>query len=168
MTSSTTAPTLHDLTAKTIAGTEQPLSAYAGQALLIVNVASACGLTPHYAGLEALYRSHKDRGLRVLGFPCNQFGAQEPGSEAEIKTFCESKYDITFPLFAKVDVNGPGKSPVFEYLTSQSTAPEGAGDVVWNFAKFVVDRQGHLVARLSPATPPDAPELVAAIEKALG
>jgi glutathione peroxidase len=160
--------TLHDFSAKTIDGKPQALKDYAGQVLLVVNVASACGLTPHYTGLEALHRKYQDRGLRVLGFPCNQFGAQEPGSEAEIKTFCESKYDITFPLFAKVDVNGAGKAPVFEYLTSQPTTPDGPGDIGWNFAKFVVGRDGQVVARFSPMTKPDDPALVAAIEKALG
>jgi glutathione peroxidase len=160
--------TLHDVTAKSIDGQARALRDYAGKVVLVVNVASACGLTPHYAGLEALHRKYGARGLVVLGFPCNQFGAQEPGTEQEIQTFCQSKYDVTFPLFAKVDVNGDRRAPVFEYLATQASAPDGAGDVTWNFAKFVVDRNGKLVARFSPVTKPDAPELVAAIEKALG
>lgn len=160
--------TLHDFTVKTIDGRTQALRELAGQALLIVNVASRCGLTPHYTGLEALYRSHHGRGLTVLGFPCNQFGAQEPGTEEEIKTFCESKYDVSFPLFAKVDVNGAQRAPVFEFLTTQATAPDGPGDIVWNFAKFVISRDGRVVARFAPTTKPDAPELMAAVEKALG
>jgi glutathione peroxidase len=160
-------PTAHDFSATTIDGAAQPLSAYAGQALLIVNVASQCGLTPHYAGLQALHERLRGRGLAVLGFPCNQFGGQEPGSETQIKTFCETRFGVTFPLFAKVDVNGEARHPLFAWLTSQATQPDGPGDIGWNFAKFVVDRQGQVVARFAPTTTPEAPELLAAIERAL-
>jgi len=160
-------PTLHDFSAKTIDGQEQSLRQYAGKTLLLVNVASRCGLTPHYAGLEELYRRFRDRGFAVLGFPCNQFAEQEPGTEAEIKQFCSTKYDVTFPLFAKVDVNGPRRHPVFEFLTSQPTAPEGPGDIVWNFTKFVVDKSGKVVARFAPQTDPQSADIVGAIDQAL-
>jgi glutathione peroxidase len=159
---------LHQQAARTIEGTERSLAEYAGKALLVVNVASRCGLTPQYEGLQKLYETYRDRGLVVLGFPCNQFGGQEPGTEAEIQEFCSSRYDVTFPLFAKIDVNGEQRSPVYAWLTEQTTAPDGPGDIVWNFAKFVLDRDGNVVARFSPPTKPDDPELVAAVERALG
>jgi glutathione peroxidase len=130
-------------------------------------VASKCGLTPHYAGLEALYQSHRERGLEVLGFPCNQFGGQEPGSAEEIRSFCTTRYGVSFPLFEKLEVNGPNRHPVYAFLTGQQTQPDGPGDIAWNFAKFVVGRDGRVRARFGPATEPDAPELLAAIEKAL-
>jgi len=158
---------LHELSATTLEGEERSLGDFAGKALLIVNVASKCGLTPHYAGLESLYRSHRERGLEVLGFPCNQFGAQEPGSAEEIRSFCSTSYGVSFPLFAKIDVNGPGRHPVYAFLTSQQSEPEGPGDIAWNFAKFVVGRDGRVQARFGPATAPDAPELLAAVEKVL-
>lgn len=159
--------TLHGLSAKTIDGTERSLGAYAGKVLLVVNVASRCGLTPHYTGLEKLWREKEGDGLVVLGFPCNQFGAQEPGTEAEIQSFCSTKYDVTFPLFAKLDVNGPGQHPIYAALTSAKTSPVGPGDISWNFEKFVIDRKGEVVARFAPPTKPDAPELRAAIDRAL-
>jgi glutathione peroxidase len=157
----------HDFKAKTIDGEEQSLGDYSGKVLLVVNVASQCGLTPHYAGLQELYQSFRDRGLVVLGFPCNQFGSQEPGTEADIKTFCETRYGVDFPMFAKVDVNGPNRHPLYEYLTKQATQPDGAGDIQWNFAKFLIDRSGQVVARFAPPTAPAAEEIVSAIEKAL-
>jgi glutathione peroxidase len=135
--------------------------------VLVVNVASQCGLTPHYRGLQELYENYRDRGLVVLGFPCNQFGAQEPGSEAEIKTFCETRYGVTFPLFAKIEVNGPGRHPLYAFLTEQPTQPDGPGDIQWNFAKFLVDRSGNVAARFAPATKPVSDEIVSAIEAAL-
>ncbi len=158
----------HDFTAKDIEGRERALSDFKGKALLVVNVASRCGLTPHYTELQELYKELGPRGLEVLGFPCNQFGAQEPGTEAEIKEFCSTKYDVAFPLFAKIDVNGPGRHALYDWLTSQKTAPDGPGDIVWNFAKFVIDRSGNVLARFSPPTKPSDPELRAAVEKALG
>src|SRR5207344_680425 len=144
--------TVHDFSAKTIDGADRSLRDYDGKALLLVNVASRCGLTPQYDKLEALYRRYEGRGLVVLGFPCNQFGAQEPGTEAEIKTFCSTKYDVTFPLFAKVDVNGKDRHPLYAWLTGLDTKPDAAGDVLWNFAKFLVDGEGNVVARFGPKT----------------
>jgi glutathione peroxidase len=160
--------TLHDFSAKGIDGTEQSLRDYAGKVALIVNVASQCGLTPQYGGLEELYTHFKDRGLVVLGFPCNQFGGQEPGSEGEIKTFCETRYGVTFPLFGKIDVNGPDRHPLYAFLTGAATAPDGPGDIRWNFAKFLIDRQGKVVARFPPTTVPASEEIVAALEQQLG
>jgi glutathione peroxidase len=158
---------IHDFTVKTLDGQEKKLAEYRGKVLLVVNVASRCGLTPQYSALESLYREYKDDGFEVLGFPCNDFAGQEPGSEAEIQAFCSTNYDVTFPLFKKVRVLGQQREPVFEYLTAQETTPDGAGDVAWNFAKFVIGKDGQVVARFSPRTAPDAPELTAAIDKAL-
>jgi glutathione peroxidase len=159
---------IHDFTLQTIDGQAKALADFAGQPLLVVNVASRCGLTPQYAGLKQLHEKYRDRGLSVLGFPCNQFGSQEPGTEAEIKDFCDMRYGVTFPLFAKIDVNGPRRSPLYAWLTAQSTAPDGPGDVQWNFAKFLVGRDGSVLARFAPTTQPNDPDLVAAVERALG
>jgi glutathione peroxidase len=159
--------TAHDFTLKTIDGVDQPLSEYRGKTLLLVNVASRCGLTPQYTGLEELYRGMKDRGFVVLGVPCNQFGGQEPGSPEEIKTFCSSKYDVTFPLFAKLDVNGPERHPLYAWLTGLDTKPDGAGDVIWNFAKFLIDGEGKVAARFNPKTAPTAEPLVEAVVRTL-
>ena len=160
-------PTLHDYSAKTIDGTSQSLRDYAGKVALVVNVASQCGLTPQYGGLEELYANFKDKGLVVLGFPCNQFGGQEPGTEHEIKTFCETKFGVTFPMFSKIDVNGPSRDPLYAFLTSEDTQPDGPGDIRWNFAKFLVDRSGKVVARFPPTTAPVSEEIVSAIEQRL-
>jgi glutathione peroxidase len=151
----------------TIDGETVDLEQYEGKVVLIVNVASQCGLTPQYEGLEKLYGQYKEKGLVVLGFPCNQFGKQEPGSEAEIKEFCSSKYKVTFPMFSKLEVNGEGASPLYKYLTSQDTQPVEKGAISWNFEKFLVGRDGKVVARFSPRTKPDAAELVKAIEAQL-
>ena len=159
--------TVYDFAAHTIDGKKQSLEDYRGKVILLVNVASQCGLTPHYAGLEELYRSFKDRGLVVLGFPCNQFGGQEPGSEAEIKQFCTSKYGVTFPMFAKIDVNGASRHPLYAFLTAQATEPDAAGDIQWNFAKFLADRQGRVAARFAPSAAPVSEEILSAIEAAL-
>lgn len=159
--------TIHKFTAKTIDGSERSLGEYAGKTLLVVNVASQCGLTPHYAGLQELYENFRDRGLVVLGFPCNQFGTQEPGTEAEIKTFCETRYGVTFPMFAKIDVNGPTRHPLYAFLTEQATEPDGPGDIQWNFAKFLIDGSGKVVARFAPPTKPVSDEIVSAVEKTL-
>jgi glutathione peroxidase len=156
--------TVHQIEAKAIDGKDQSLGDYAGKVLLVVNVASQCGLTPHYAGLEELYENFRDRGLVVLGFPCNQFGSQEPGTEAEIKKFCETRYSVQFPMFAKIDVNGPNRHPLYAYLTEQATQPDGPGDIQWNFAKFLIDRKGNVAARFAPATAPVSEEIVGAIE----
>ena len=157
----------HDFSAKTIDGADKKLSDYKGKTLLIVNVASKCGLTPQYSALEEVYRRYRERGFEVLGFPCNQFAGQEPGSEADIKHFCSLNYDVSFPLFAKIEVNGSGRHPLYSYLTAQSTSPDGPGDVQWNFAKFLVDKQGDVVARFSPTETPGSEEVVDAIERAL-
>jgi len=159
--------TVYDFTLQTIDGNERSLREYAGNALLLVNVASQCGLTPHYTGLQELYQQFHERGLVVLGFPCNQFGGQEPGTEAEIKQFCETRYGVTFPMFAKIDVNGPTRHPLYAHLTTQATQPDGPGDIQWNFAKFLIDRSGAVVARFAPPTKPVSDEIVSAIEQTL-
>jgi glutathione peroxidase len=160
--------TFYDFTMKTIDGKEQPLADYRGKALLVVNVASQCGLTPQYAALQALHAEYAPRGFTVLSFPCNQFAVQEPGSDAEVKAFCSTSYGVTFPLFSKVEVNGKGRAPLYGWLTGEPTRPDSPGDIKWNFAKFVVDRTGHVVARFDPRTAPDAPEVKQAVEKAIG
>jgi glutathione peroxidase len=159
--------TVYEFTAPAIDGTAKSLKDYAGKTLLVVNVASQCGLTPQYGGLQKLYEQYRGRGLEVLGFPCNQFGGQEPGTEGEIKTFCESRYGVTFPMFAKVEVNGAGRHPLYAFLTAQPTQPDGPGDIQWNFAKFLVDKSGNVVARFAPTIAPVAPELRQAVERAL-
>jgi len=159
--------TAHDFEMKAIDGHAKKLGDYRGKVLLVVNVASKCGLTPQYEGLEALYREKKTAGLEVLGFPCNQFAGQEPGTEADIQTFCQTKYDVTFPLFAKIDVNGPAKAPLYAWLEAEPTAPDGPGDIKWNFGKFLVGKDGAVVARFSPQTAPTDAALRAAIDAAL-
>jgi glutathione peroxidase len=161
-------PDLHEFTATTIDGDQRSLSDFKDRVCLIVNVASKCGLTPQYDGLQRLYGRFQTQGLEILAFPCNQFAGQEPGGEAEIREFCTANYDVTFPLFAKVDVNGDDRSPLYAWLTSEDTAPEGPGDVKWNFEKFLVDRGGHVVARFEPPTEPEAKDVLAAVEAALG
>lgn len=148
--------TVYDFSAKTIDGSERPLDAYRGKTLLIVNVASQCGMTPQYEGLEAIYRKYKDRGLEVLGFPCNQFGHQEPGSEADIREFCTSHYQVTFPLFAKIDVNGASAHPLYEYLRHHDQSGNQA--IPWNFTKFLVDKGGSVKKRYAPSDRPEAIE----------
>lgn len=160
-------PTLHDFEARTISGEACSLRGYAGKAALVVNVASKCGLTPQYEGLEKLYEANRARGLEVLGFPCNQFAGQEPGTDAEVQEFCTLTYGVAFPLFSKIEVNGAGRHPLYAWLTSVDAKPEGAGDIKWNFGKFVIGRDGAVVARFAPPTAPDDPALLAAIEKAL-
>ncbi|MFO1101385.1 MAG: glutathione peroxidase [Methylocystis sp.] len=148
--------TLFDIEATTIDGATKKLGDYAGKVMLIVNVASRCGFTPQYAGLEALYRKFADRGLVVLGFPCNQFGAQEPGSEKEIASFCSAKYDVTFPMFAKIDVNGDNAHPLYRLLKHDAPGILGSEAIKWNFTKFLVDREGHVVKRYASTDTPDA------------
>lgn len=160
--------TLHDLEVKTIDGAPKKLSDYAGKVLLVVNVASRCGLTPQYEGLEALYRRYKNDGFLLLGFPCNDFAGQEPGTEAEIQSFCSTTYDVTFPLFSKVHVLGDSRDPLYAFLTDQDAPPKGRGDVDWNFEKFLVDGNGKVIGRFSPTTAPMSDEVTFAIEKALG
>jgi glutathione peroxidase len=146
-------------------GSDADLSAYAGKVLLVVNVASKCGFTPQYEGLEALHRSYADRGFEVLGFPCNQFGAQEPGNAEEIANFCSLTYDVTFPVFAKIDVNGSGADPLFGELKKQAPGFLGTEGIKWNFTKFLVGRDGQVVERYAPTTKPA--EIAADIEKLL-
>ena len=159
---------IHDISVKTIDGDETTLAEFKGKALLIVNTASKCGFTPQYKDLEDLHETYADRGLAVLGFPCNQFGGQEPGTEAEIKEFCSLTFDVGFPLFCKVDVNGDGRHPLFAELTKQADAEGKDGDVMWNFGKFLVSPDGEVVARFRTMTKPRADEVVEAIEAQLG
>tara|TARA_R110002167_G_scaffold163937_2_gene360819 strand:- start:264 stop:818 length:555 start_codon:yes stop_codon:yes gene_type:complete len=156
-----------DFKVKNIDGETVDLEDYEGKVVLIVNTASECGLTPQYAGLQDLYKKYEEKGLVVLGFPCNQFGSQEPGSEADIKSFCSTKYNVTFPMFSKVDVNGKDATPIYKYLTSKDVKPAGKGKISWNFEKFLIDRDGNLVNRFAPRTTPDDAELVKAIESEL-
>jgi glutathione peroxidase len=154
-----------DFQAKTIDGSAKDLRDYAGQVLLIVNTASRCGFTPQYEGLEKLYRKYRDRGFEVLGFPCNQFGAQEPGDETAIRQFCSLNYGVTFPLFAKIEVNGEGTHPLYRFLKRARKGMLGTEAIKWNFTKFLVDRQGNVVERFAPTVKPE--ELEGAIETAL-
>jgi len=154
---------VYDFTATTIDGREQPLEAYRGQALLIVNTASKCGFTGQYAGLEALHEAFSDKSFQVLGFPCNQFGSQEPGKAAEIASFCSSTYGVRFPMFDKIEVNGPARHPLYDWLTSQKKGFLGTRDIKWNFTKFLTDREGQVVARYAPQVEPEA--IKADIEK---
>ena len=156
---------IYDFEVRDIHGKAVPLSRYRDKVLLIVNTASKCGFTPQYKGLEALHRKYHAQGLVVLGFPCNQFGAQEPGSEDEIASFCEVNYGVTFPLFAKVDVNGEAAAPLYRYLKSAKPGLLGSEAIKWNFTKFLVDRKGNVVERYAPNTEPDA--LAADIHKLL-
>lgn len=150
-----------------IDGTGDSLANHAGNVLLIVNVASQCGLTPQYKGLEETYKKYKAQGLEILAFPANEFGTQEPGSDAEIKEFCSTKYNVSFPLFSKIVVKGKGIHPLYEYLTSESTNPGHGGEIDWNFAKFLVNRKGEVIARFHPKITPESPEFRAAVEKAV-
>src|SRR5262245_10198633 len=150
--------TLHEFRAKSIDGSEVSLSQYRGKVLLVVNVASRCGFTPQYTGLEKLHEKYKDLGFSVLGFPCNQFGNQEPGSESEIKSFCETNYAVTFPLFGKVDVNGPNAHPVYQFLKDALPGVLGTKRIKWNFTKFLVDREGRPLKRYGPQQKPEALE----------
>ncbi len=152
---------------KSIDGETVNLADYKGKVLLVVNVASKCGYTPQYKGLEALYEQYHDKGLAVLGFPCNQFGKQEQGSDADIKEFCSSTYKVTFDMFSKIDVNDENASPLYKQLTSVDASPKGAGPVKWNFEKFVIGKDGQVLARFPSSVAPSDPELVKVIESAL-
>ena len=146
--------TFYDFSAKTVEGQERSLGDYAGKVLLVVNTASKCGFTPQYEGLEALQRAYAERGFAVLGFPCNQFGSQEPGDETEIKSFCQTRYDVTFPLFAKIEVNGGNTHPLYEWLKAEAPGLLGSKMIKWNFTKFLVDREGRVLKRFAPKTEP--------------
>ncbi|MDC4204913.1 MAG: glutathione peroxidase [Candidatus Manganitrophus sp.] len=152
------AASVHEFKARAITGEEISLDRYKGKALLIVNTASACGYTPQYAGLEALHKKYQDRGFAVLGFPCNQFGKQEPGSEAEIAAFCKKNYGVTFPMFAKVDVNGDQAHPLFDYLKKSLPGLLGTEPIKWNFTKFLINKEGKPIERFAPATKPESIE----------
>lgn len=147
---------VYDFAARTIDGDEKPLADYKGKVMLVVNTASKCGFTPQYAGLEKLYRDNADKGLVVLGFPCDQFGHQEPGDENEIKNFCSLSYDVSFPMFAKIDVNGANAHPLYKHLTTAKKGLLGTTSVKWNFTKFLVDRDGNVVERYAPTDKPES------------
>ena len=158
---------IYDVEEKLLEGDPVALSEYKGKAMLIVNVASRCGFTPQYEGLQALYERYRDRGLEILGFPCNQFLAQEPGTEEQIRQFCSSVYSVSFPIFRKVEVNGENRHPLYQILTEKSDADGTAGDVHWNFEKFLVSPEGEVVGRFRTMIAPDDPALVGAIEESL-
>ena len=156
------ASSVHEFTLNSIDGKPAPLSAYQGKVVLIVNVASRCGFTPQYTGLEALYEKYKDRGFVILGFPANNFGGQEPGTNEEIKTFCSTKYNVTFPMYSKISVKGDDKAPLYQFLTDTT-----GSEIQWNFTKFLVDKNGKVVGRFESKVTPESPEITGAIEKAL-
>lgn len=158
---------LYDIPLRTLTGDATSLADYRGKAVLLVNVASKCGLTPQYAGLEKLQQQYGERGFAVIGVPCNQFAGQEPGSADEIRTFCSATYGVTFPMLEKTDVNGAGRHPLYAELTQVADDAGEAGDVQWNFEKFLISPAGEVVARIRPRTEPEAPEVVAAIEAQL-
>ena len=166
-TSISAAATIHDFTLNSIDGQPTPLAQFKGKVVLIVNVASRCGFTPQYAGLEALYTKYKDRGLVVLGFPANNFLWQEPGTNEEIKAFCTRKYNVTFPMFAKVSVKGADTTPLYQFLTDKKANPSTGGAIGWNFTKFLADRNGKVIARFASKVAPESAELINAIEAAL-
>ncbi len=146
---------VYDFSARDIDGNERSLAEWRGQAMLIVNVASKCGFTPQYTGLEALWQTARDKGLVVLGFPCDQFGHQEPGNEAEIRNFCSTSYDVSFPLFSKIEVNGDGAHPLYKWLKSEGKGILGSESIKWNFTKFLIDRDGQVVKRYAPTDTPE-------------
>jgi len=162
-----TASSVYDFTLKDIDGKPVSLSQYRGKVVLLVNVASKCGLTPQYEGLQRVYQKYQDKGFVILGFPANNFMGQEPGSEQEIKSFCSIKYNVTFPMFSKISVKGEGIHPLYQFLTSKETDPEFSGDIKWDFNKFLIDKNGKIIARFEPPVKPEAPEVIQAIEKAL-
>jgi glutathione peroxidase len=158
---------VYEFTLNSIDGQPAPLAAYKGKVVMLVNVASRCGFTPQYEALEAVYEKYKDRGFVIVGIPANNFGAQEPGTNQEIKTFCSSKYHVTFPMMAKVSVKGEDQTPLYQYLTDKSANPQTGGEIQWNFTKFLVGPGGRVITRFESKVKPDAPEVTGAIEKAL-
>jgi glutathione peroxidase len=156
-----------DFTLNSLDGKPAPLAEYRGKVVLIVNVASKCGYTPQYTGLEKIYEKYKDQGFVILGFPANNFGGQEPGTNEEIKTFCSSKYQVTFPMYSKVSVKGADSTPLYQFLTDKQSNPATGGEIKWNFTKFLVDRNGKVIARFEPAITPESADVTGAIEKAL-
>jgi glutathione peroxidase len=162
------AQSIYNFTMKSIDGDPVSLKSYSGKVVMVVNVASKCGFTPQYAGLEKLYEKYKDRGFVIVGVPANNFAQQEPGTNDEIKKFCSNKYNVTFPMMSKVSVLGEDQTPLYRFLTDKSANPQVGGDIKWNFTKFLFDRSGKPVARFEPAVTPDSPEVQAAVESALG
>ncbi len=161
------ASNVYEFTMNSIDGQPMPLQKFEGKVMLIVNVASKCGFTPQYEGLEAVYEKYKDQGFVIVGFPANNFGAQEPGTNEEIKTFCSRTYSVKFPLYSKISVKGDDKAPLYQFLTDTTANPKTGGEIKWNFTKFLVDRNGKVIARFESPVKPDSPEVTAAIEKAL-
>jgi glutathione peroxidase len=159
---------IYDFTMKSIEGQQVSLKTYHGKVVLLVNVASKCGFTPQYTALEALYKKYKDRGFVIVGIPANNFGSQEPGTNEEIKKFCSNKYNVTFPMMAKVSVLGDDKTPLYQFLTDKSANPRIGGDIKWNFTKFLFGRNGKPIARFESPVTPDSPQVIAAVESALG
>ena len=159
--------TVHDFTLNSIDGQPAPLAAYKGKVVLLVNVASKCGFTPQYSALESTYEKYKDRGFVIVGIPANNFGAQEPGSNQEIKTFCSSKYHVTFPMMAKVSVKGDDITPLYQFLTDKSSNPQSGGEIKWNFTKFLIGPDGRVITRFEPEITPDSPQVTSVIEEAL-
>ena len=157
-----------EFTMNSIDGAPTSLASFKGKVLLVVNVASRCGFTPQYEGLEKIYEKYKDQGLVIMGFPANNFLGQEPGTNEEIKTFCTRKYNVSFPMFSKISVKGDDKAPLYQFLTDTNLNPTTGGEIKWNFTKFLVDRNGKVIERFEPEVKPDSPEVIAAIEKALG
>jgi glutathione peroxidase len=160
------ATSIYDFTLPSIDGKPLPLSSFKGKVILVVNVASRCGFTPQYSALESTYEKYKDQGFVIVGFPANNFGGQEPGTNQEIKTFCQTKYSVTFPIYGKVSVKGADQTPLYQYLTTTAN-PALAGDIKWNFTKFLVGRDGQVVKRFEPDVTPDSPQVIAAIEEQL-
>ena len=167
MAGSAAAANIYDFTLPSIDGKPMPLADFRGKVVLVVNVASRCGFTPQYSALESLYEKYKDQGFVIVGFPANNFGGQEPGTNEEIKTFCSTKYNVKFPMMSKVSVKGDDKTPLYQYLTDKSVNPKTGGDIQWNFTKFLVGPDGQIVARFEPKVTPDSPEVTSAIETAL-
>lgn len=161
------AASVYDFTLDSIDGKPTPLSSFKGKVVMLVNVASRCGYTPQYSGLESLYEQNKAQGFVIIGIPANNFMSQEPGTNAEIKSFCKAKYDVKFPMMAKVSVKGDDKTPLYQFLTSKQQNPKTGGEIQWNFTKFLVDRNGNIIARFEPAVTPDDPALRSAVESAL-
>ncbi len=162
------AASIYDYTLNSIDGISTPLTSFRGKVVMLVNVASRCGYTPQYAGLESLYEKYKAQGFVIVGIPANNFMSQEPGTNAEIKTFCKSKYDVQFPMMSKVSVAGADKAPLYQYLTSERANPKAGGEIKWNFTKFLIGKDGQLLDRFEPAVTPGDPAVAAAIDKALG
>jgi len=159
--------TVFDFTLSSIDGAPTPLASFKGKIVLLVNVASRCGFTPQYSALESVYEKYKDRGLVIVGIPANNFGSQEPGTNQEIKTFCTTKYKVSFPMMSKVSVKGDDITPLYQFLTDKSTHPKTGGEIQWNFTKFLVGPDGRVITRFEPEVTPDSPEVIAAIERAL-